>query len=144
MNATIMNNILSQDYYRICLEEKQCKSYLKKINPVKYKSINLSHSFFYTREKYLFDLKKKKELFLSIFDNTREKIKYTLLNSEKNGIRNYLMNHLNGDIFFYIVGFLDPTNNDIINYLGESVITDLHEQLNTREPPFFLSFSSTL
>ena len=99
-------------YYKLCLKEKQSKNYLLRLKNSVFTRESM-HIQFYLRENILVNLKKEKELLISLIECQKKKLYYSYERVCKKGLSHWLICKLNTDVLSLIHSYYSPTWKDV-------------------------------
>ena len=102
----------SQLYYELSLKEKQSKNYLLRLKNSVFTQESM-HIQFYLRENILVNLKKDKELLISLIECQKKKLYYSYERVCKKGLSHWLICKLNTDVVSLIHSYYSPTWKDV-------------------------------
>jgi len=99
-------------YYKLSLKEKQSKNYLLRLKNSVFTQESM-HIQFYLRENILVNLKKDKELLISLIECQKKKLYYSYEHVCKKGLSHWLICKLNTDVVSLIHSYYSPTWKDV-------------------------------
>jgi hypothetical protein len=106
-----MNNA-TRLYYELSLKEKQSKKYLLRLKNNVFTQESM-HIQFYLRENILVNLKKEKELLISLIECQKKKLYSSYERVCKKGLSHWLICKLNTDVVSLIHSYYSPTWKDV-------------------------------
>ena len=99
-------------YYELSLKEKQSKKYLLRLKNSVFTQESM-HIQFYLRENILVNLKKEKELLISLIECQKKKLYSSYERVCKKGLSYWLICKLNTDVVSLIHSYYSPTWKDV-------------------------------
>jgi len=106
-----MNNA-TRLYYELSLKEKQSKKYLLRLKNSVFTQESM-YIQFYLRENILVNLKKEKELLISLIECQKKKLYSSYERVCKKGLSHWLICKLNTDVVSLIHSYYSPTWKDV-------------------------------
>ena len=99
-------------YYELSLKEKQSKKYLLRLKNSVFTQESM-HIQFYLRDRIIVNLKKEKDLLISLIECQKKKLYYSYERVCKKGLSHWLICKLNTDVVSLIHSYYSPTWKDV-------------------------------